>query len=151
MDARTGEASPMMTSGVTTGLHPPIPGILASSALGAHEQDGVAKVGGDGLQHTSVTKSQTSRVDTSEGAPSEPLYLRLTRKEVRFRDDQLEGLHRLARRLSRARRGMKGDRITDNTLVRVAVDLLLLHADDLSGHDEAAMLESLRRLCRRRG
>jgi hypothetical protein len=73
------------------------------------------------------------------------LYLRLTRKEVRFRDEQMEGLHRLARR------GMKGDRITDNTLVRVAVDLLLQHADDLAGHDEASLLESLRRLGRKRG
>ena len=62
-----------------------------------------------------------------------------------------QGLHRLARRLSKARRGMKGDRITDNTLVRVAVDLLLQHGDDLTGHDEATLLESLRRLGRKRG
>jgi len=46
---------------------------------------------------------------------------------------------------------MKGDRITDNTLVRVAVDLLLQHADDLTGYDEVTLLESLRRLCRKRG
>ena len=97
-------------------------------------------------------KSQTSGVDDAEeGEGQDPLYLRLTRKEVRFRDEQMEGLHRLARRLSKARRGMKGDRITDNTLVRVAVDLLLQHADDLAGHDEATLLESLRRLGRKRG
>lgn len=97
-------------------------------------------------------KSQTSEVDDAEeGEAQDPLYLRLTRKEVRFRDEQMEGLHRLARRLSKARRGMKGDRITDNTLVRVAVDLLLQHADDLAGHDEATLLESLRRLGRKRG
>lgn len=99
-----------------------------------------------------VTKSRTSEVDDAEeGEAQDPLYLRLTRKEVRFRDEQMEGLHRLARRLSKARRGMKGDRITDNTLVRVAVDLLLQHADDLAGHDEATLLESLRRLGRKRG
>lgn len=98
-----------------------------------------------------VTKPRTHRVDDDEPAVDDPLYLRLTRKEVRFRDEQMEGLHRLARRLSKARRGMKGDRITDNTLVRVAVDLLLQHADDLAGHDEATLLESLRRLSRKRG
>lgn len=96
-------------------------------------------------------KSRTTRVKDEPEGESDPLYLRLTRKEVRFRDEQMEGLHRLARRLSKARRGMKGDRITDNTLVRVAVDLLLQHADDLAGHDEASLLESLRRLGRKRG
>lgn len=97
------------------------------------------------------SKSRTTRVKDEPEEESDPLYLRLTRKEVRFRDEQMEGLHRLARRLSKARRGMKGDRITDNTLVRVAVDLLLQHADDLAGHDEASLLESLRRLSRKRG
>lgn len=99
-----------------------------------------------------VSKSRTSEV--REAAPaekSEPLYLRLTRKDVRFRDEQLGALHALARRLSKARRGAKGERITDNTLVRVAVDLLLQHADELAGADEAALLESLRKLSRKRG
>ena len=101
-----------------------------------------------------VTKVQSDRVRDEdvedEGSDDEPLYLRLTRKEVRFRDDQLGALHAVTRRLSKARRGAKGDRITENTLVRVAVDLLLLHGDDLSGHDEATLLDSLRRLCRKK-
>jgi hypothetical protein len=100
-----------------------------------------------------VTKSRTTEVregGASEDS-SEPLYLRLTRKDVRFRDEQLGALHALARRLSKARRGVKGERITDNTLVRVAVDLLLQHGDELVGGDEAALLESLRKLCRKRG
>ena len=99
-----------------------------------------------------VSKSRTSEVrETAHAERSEPLYLRLTRKDVRFRDEQLGALHALARRLSKARRGAKGERITDNTLVRVAVDLLLQHADELSGTDEAALLESLRKLSRKRG
>ncbi len=99
-----------------------------------------------------VSKSRTSEVrETAHAERSEPLYLRLTRKDVRFRDEQLGALHALARRLSKARRGAKGERITDNTLVRVAVDLLLQHADELSGADEAALLESLRKLSRKRG
>ncbi len=99
-----------------------------------------------------VSKSRTSEVrETAHAERSEPLYLRLTRKDVRFRDEQLGALHALARRRSKARRGAKGERITDNTLVRVAVDLLLQHADELSGADEDALLESLRKLSRKRG
>lgn len=101
---------------------------------------------------TRVSKSRTAEVrETVQAERSEPLYLRLTRKDVRFRDEQLGALHALARRLSKARRGARGERITDNTLVRVAVDLLLQHADELSGTDEAALLESLRKLSRKRG
>lgn len=104
---------------------------------------------------TEVTKTQSDRVRAAdrdeETEEEEPLYLRLTRKEVRFRDDQLGALHAVTRRLSKARRGAKGGRITENTLVRVAVDLLLLHGDELSGNDEATLLESLRKLSRKKG
>lgn len=114
--------------------------------------EGATAAARTGPRTAEVSKPRTDRVDDAEeGSAEDPLYLRLTRKEVRFRDEQMEGLHRLARRLSKARRGMKGDRITDNTLVRVAVDLLLQHGDDLTGHDEATLLESLRRLGRKRG
>lgn len=71
--------------------------------------------------------------------------MRLTRKEVRFRDDQLEALDRIVRRIARARRGHGGERITENTLVRVAVDLFLERADALTGGTEAELLKSLRR------
>ena len=77
--------------------------------------------------------------------PEGPLYMRLTRKEVRFRDDQLEALDRIVRRIARARRGHGGERITENTLVRVAVDLFLERADALAGGTEAELLKSLRR------
>lgn len=98
-----------------------------------------------------VTKTRTAEVREPVAAERlEPLYLRLTRKDVRFRDEQLTALHLLARRLSKARRGTRGERITDNTLVRVAVDLLLQHGDELTGADEASLLESLRKLSRKR-
>lgn len=89
-----------------------------------------------------ATESVGSRVPAGED-PSLPRYLRLTRKEVRFREDQLDALDRVVRRLVRARRG-GGERITENTLVRVAVDLLLERADALSGATEAELLRSLR-------
>ena len=98
-----------------------------------------------------VPKSVSSRVDpevpksVSPEVPEGPLYMRLTRKEVRFRDDQLEALDRIVRRIARARRGHGGERITENTLVRVAVDLFLERADALAGGTEAELLKSLRR------
>jgi hypothetical protein len=73
---------------------------------------------------------------------SEPLYLRYQRKETRLRDDQQNGLTLLARRLTRAK-GSGGERITDNTLIRVAVDLLLARSTDLAGADEDALRASV--------
>jgi hypothetical protein len=72
-----------------------------------------------------------------------PEYLRLVRKETRLREDQLNQLTLHARRLSRAKT-RSGPRITDNTLIRVAVDLLLARIERASGDDEAAILESLK-------
>jgi len=46
------------------------------------------------------------------------------RKECRLRPDQLDALTALARRLNRERKG-KGERITENTLIRFALDRLL--------------------------
>lgn len=53
-----------------------------------------------------------------------PPYLTYVRKECRLRPDQLDALTALARKLNRERKG-KGKRITENTLIRWAVDLLL--------------------------
>ncbi len=61
-----------------------------------------------------------------EGPGERPLppYLTYARKECRLRPDQLDALTALARRLNRERKG-KGERITENTLIRWAVDMLL--------------------------
>jgi hypothetical protein len=61
-----------------------------------------------------------------EGPGERPLppYLTYVRKECRLRPDQLDALTALARRLNRERKG-KGERITENTLIRWAVDLFL--------------------------
>lgn len=74
-------------------------------------------------------------------APS-ALFEDLVRKECRFRDDQLDDLSRSARRLQRTRLA-PGPRITDNTLIRVAVDLLMTRADELQGSTEAEIRASL--------
>jgi len=74
--------------------------------------------------------------------PPLPLYLELTRKEARFRQDQLNDLTTLTRQLNR-RRASTGERITDNTLIRVAVDMMLKVADSLDGVTEADLLQAV--------
>ncbi|MFN4073760.1 MAG: ATPase [Thermus sp.] len=56
--------------------------------------------------------------------PHTPKYLTYVRKECRLRPDQLDALTALARKLNRERKG-KGERITENTLIRWAVDFYL--------------------------
>ena len=59
-----------------------------------------------------------------------PKWQRLERKELRLRADQLDELERIRRTLNRQREG-EGERITENTLIRVAVDMLLGRAGKL--------------------
>jgi hypothetical protein len=91
---------------------------------------------------------------TAKAAPSKPAaeppaevveagYLSFIRKDTRLREDQLEQLTKESRRLNRAKRNT-GVRITDNTLIRIGVDLLLERIDRAAGDDEAALLRSLR-------
>ncbi|MFI5627540.1 hypothetical protein ACIA03_29055 [Nocardioides sp. NPDC051685] len=74
-----------------------------------------------------------------------PRYLQLTRKEARFTEEQLDALTVLTRRLNK-RRGGVGERFTDNTLIRVAVDLLLSEADTLLGGGVATTEDEIRDL-----
>ena len=73
---------------------------------------------------------------------NQPLFLRLERKETRLRSDQYADLTVHARRLSQAKMP-GGERITENTLIRVAIDLLLEHAEQLSGQTEAEIKNSV--------
>jgi hypothetical protein len=77
-----------------------------------------------------VTESQT------------PKWQRLERKELRLRADQLDELARLRRALNR-QRGGEGERITENTLIRVAVDMLLSQAGKLRGSTEDELRNSV--------
>jgi hypothetical protein len=95
-----------------------------------------------------VTDSRTSEVTQSRTpelpdlGTSGPRYLGLARKDVRLREDQVQALSDATRRLSRQRTN-KAERITENTLIRVAVDLLLSRLDDMAGDTEEALLWSL--------
>jgi hypothetical protein len=77
-----------------------------------------------------VTESQT------------PKWKGLERKELRLRADQLDELARLRRTLNRQRAG-DGERITENTLIRVAVDMLLGRAGRLRGTTEDELRKSV--------
>jgi len=74
--------------------------------------------------------------------PSLPKYKRLDRKELLAWPDDITALGLLTRRLNRARGGA-GERITQNTLIRVAMALLLSRAQDLAGTTEEELRRSL--------
>lgn len=69
-------------------------------------------------------------------------FARLTRKDARVRRDQDAALTALAKALMQ-RRPAKSERITENTLIRVAIDLLLTHADELYGSTEDELRNSV--------
>ena len=71
-----------------------------------------------------------------------PKWQRLERKELRLRADQLDELARIRRTLNR-QRGGEGERITENTLIRVAVDMLLGRAGKLRGTTEDELRKSV--------
>lgn len=89
-----------------------------------------------------ATKARVSTEEAVRPAPTEPKFARLERKEVRLRDDQISDLAALVRQLMRART-VKSERITENTLIRVAVDLLLAHRDELRGATEPELRKSV--------
>ena len=79
---------------------------------------------------------------TRPEVPGLPKYLRLERKELLIWPDQITNLSILARVLNR-NRGGAGERITTNTLIRVAAALLLSRSQDLAGTTEEELRRSL--------
>ena len=71
-----------------------------------------------------------------------PRYLSVTRTEARLRPDQVDALVSLRRQVA-ANRTDKRERITDNTLLRLAVDLLLKNAAHIQGDTEEQMRRAL--------
>lgn len=87
-----------------------------------------------------------SRVESNKKrAQSGPKYLQLETKEARLWPGQIADLDALARELNRERGPGNGERITANTLLRVAAAWLLENgARDLRGVTEEELAESLR-------
>ncbi|MGI5122810.1 hypothetical protein ACQEU5_25165 [Marinactinospora thermotolerans] len=74
-----------------------------------------------------------------------PKWAALERKEALLWPEQISGLAQLRRDLQRRKRaaGGGGERITENTLIRVAVAVLLEHKDALTGVNESELRQSL--------
>lgn len=70
-------------------------------------------------------------------------YDKLEAKAARIHERQVTALADLARRLNKQRAG-EGHRITENTLIRLGIDLLLERSDDLDGTTEAELAASLK-------
>ncbi|WP_199295602.1 hypothetical protein [Cyanobacterium aponinum] len=95
------------------------------------------------IAFSTPTKYQISEDDSlSEKEEKLPKYLTLVRKEARLREEQLDDLTILVRKLNRSRKA-KGERITENTLIRLAVDLLLQQKSSLTGINEEELRQSL--------
>jgi hypothetical protein len=95
------------------------------------------------IQASEVSKSE-SKVFTESVTNKIPKYLTLERKEVRLPSEHIDELTRLVRRLNRQRKG-KDERITENTLIRVAVSLLADFGEKIEGNNESELLDSLRK------
>jgi hypothetical protein len=105
-----------------------------------------------GSQSLTVTEIQTSNAPENESivltelvTNKVPKYLTLERKEVRLPSAHIDELTRLVRRLNRQRKG-KDERITENTLIRIAVSLLADFGERIEGNNESELLESLRKV-----
>ncbi|WP_461171211.1 hypothetical protein [Arthrobacter sp. Z1-15] len=83
-----------------------------------------------------------AKAEETAGAPARPHYSLLVRKELRVFKDQAKDLKILTMTINDLKLSV-GERITDNTLVRVAIDLLLERKDELSGTTERELRESL--------
>ncbi|MBD2358869.1 hypothetical protein H6G41_30450 [Tolypothrix sp. FACHB-123] len=94
------------------------------------------------LESKKLTELQTLKV-TNLQSYKQPKYLKLERKEARLRQDQIDALTDLTRKLNRKKQGKSSERLTDNTLIRVAIDLLLSKADLLEGTTEDELRRSL--------
>lgn len=95
------------------------------------------------LESTATPDRQETRRDPKGPAPGQWVrYDELERKETRLRPDQYGQLSDLSRNLNRIRAG-KGERITENTLIRVGIDLLLTQQTELDGCSEAELRKSV--------
>jgi hypothetical protein len=79
---------------------------------------------------------------TQAPGPASGGYLSFERKETRLRADQYAGLTQEARRLNKAK-ATGGERITENTLICIAIDLLFKRVEDLVSSTEGELRNSV--------
>lgn len=93
------------------------------------------------------TQAPTKPAAQATPAPSTssldvPKWLTFEPKPTRQRRDQLDWIEAKRKELN-ALRARAGERLTDNTLIRVAIDLLIVNGDRLQGTTEAELRASL--------
>lgn len=95
-------------------------------------------------RQAAITRAAEDVADRSSRAnlPLTRTFDNFERKEARLRPDQYEALTINARRLNKLK-GTGGVRITENTLIRVALDLLIAHMPELRGSTEEELRSSL--------
>ena len=116
-----------------------VPGATPGAREGARE----GRPGGGG--ETAVRPAAGAAA--TPAAPRVPKYLALERKEARLRGDQMDSLASLARRVNRRKPSRGGERITENTLIRVAVDWLLSQEAHVGGSTEEEIRRGLSATC----
>lgn len=93
-------------------------------------------------QDSPVTRPQVAAVAPLRTTTRAAKWLTFERKETRQRPDQIEWIEAKRKELN-AVRGGEGERLTDNTLIRVALDLLIQRGDELAGITEDDLRRSL--------
>lgn len=111
----------------------PIPAAIPTPESDGGVTSEIAPMPENGTVHAPST--QAAKDVEGPVVSSHTHYTDLVRKELRLHADQADELTVLATKVQRARRE-KGERITDNTLIRVAVDLLLERQKELVGSTE---------------
>lgn len=97
------------------------------------------------VEATASAESETpapAKPKRRASSPTHQHFSTMDRKETRLREDQWDAIAALTKRIKRAKTP-GGERITDNTLIRVAIDLLLENADKLQGSTEAELRNSV--------
>lgn len=92
--------------------------------------------------NAAAPRKPAAKKQTSTPAPRFGAVTEYERKETWLRPDQQVALDQIAKRLQRAKDPGEKTRITANTIIRVAVDALLEHADQLQGNTETQIRES---------
>lgn len=119
---------------IATVTHPTSVEQQSSSA-----QDSTALTASETRPPTRVKSASTSKPTLP---PAPRTYEDFERKEARLRPDQYETLTINARRLNKIK-GTGGVRITENTLIRVALDMLIARMPELQGSTEAELRKSM--------
>ena len=119
-----------------------------STAIGTQEQVRESQSGSGGEATVQPAAREQSRNEAMTPAPRVPKprvpkYLALERKEARLRGDQVDSLASLARRVNRQKPLRGGERITENTLIRVAVDWLISQEEYVGGSTEEEIRRGL--------